>query len=172
MKRVILIVALLVFALGMEGCATKEKQEGGGPTPGAKAPAAKAQQIKPVLVSEEKQRPEYVVVGVRDPFEVYEISKLEESAGKDKLADPLQRITLSQVELVGVILGKDPKALVQDNSKMGYVIKEGTLIGENSGIVTDISLRGVTIKQHFKDYMGRVNTREVVLSLRKEEGEK
>lgn len=170
MKRVILIVALLLFALGMNGCPTKAKQEGAGAKPGLPAEAKKAQQIKPVLVSEEKQRPEYVVVGVRDPFQAYEISKPEEVGATG--TDPLQRISLSQVELVGVILGKEPKALVQDNSKMGYIIKEGTLIGENSGIVTDISKNGVTIKQHFKDYMGRVNTREVVLSLRKEEGER
>ncbi|MCK7509136.1 MAG: hypothetical protein MZV70_37265 [Desulfobacterales bacterium] len=40
---------------------------------------------------------------------------------------------------------------------MGYIITEGTLIGENNGIVTRVAKDGVTIKQHFKDYMGRVN---------------
>jgi Tfp pilus assembly protein PilP len=53
---------------------------------------------------------------------------------------------------------------------MGYIIKVGTLIGENSGIVTKIEQDSVIVKQHFKDYMGRVNTREVILSLRKQEG--
>jgi Tfp pilus assembly protein PilP len=55
---------------------------------------------------------------------------------------------------------------------MGFIITEGTLIGENNGIVTQVSKDGVTIKQHFKDYMGRVTTREVVLALKKEEGVK
>jgi Tfp pilus assembly protein PilP len=84
----------------------------------------------------------------------------------------LQNVTLGQISLVGVVLDKDPKALVQDASNMGYIVKEGMQIGENSGIVTKINSNGVTIKQQFKDYMGKVNTREVVLTLKKEEGEK
>ena len=86
--------------------------------------------------------------------------------------DTLQRLSISQVYLVGVILTKQNRALIQDSSGMGYIITEGTLIGENSGIVTKIAKDGITIKQHFKDYMGRVTTREVVLALKKEEGVK
>jgi len=73
---------------------------------------------------------------------------------------------------VGVILGKQSKALIQDTSGMGYIVGEGMLIGENNGVVTKITKDSVTVKQHFKDYMGRVTTREVVLALRKEEGGK
>jgi len=123
-----------------------------------------------VMVTEEKPKTEYTVTGTRDPFQPYMIAKPEDMSGQG--VDPLQRLMLSQVELVGVIMGKEPKALIQDTANMGYIIKVGTLIGENSGIVTNISAGGVTIKQHFKDYMGRVNTREIVLSLRKGEGER
>jgi Tfp pilus assembly protein PilP len=172
MKRQIGIIVLMVFLLGMLGCPAKTKEETATKIPEAPKQTTKAQQIKPVLVSEEKQRPEYVVMGVRDPFQSYEISKPEETKGKEKIIDPLQKIALSQVELVGIIVGKEPRALVQDNSGLGYIVKEGTRIGENSGIVTSITPNDVTIKQHFKDYMGRVNTREVVFSLRKEEGER
>jgi len=172
MNRMTAIIALLVSVLVLSGCPSKTGDKtAGSSAAAAKAPAKTIQQIKPVLVTEEKPKPEYTVSGTRDPFQPYMIAKPEEMGGEKGL-DPLQRLMLSQVELVGVVMGKDPKALIQDTANMGYIIKEGTLIGENSGIVTDIQPTKVTIKQHFKDYMGRVNTREIVLSLRKGEGER
>jgi len=129
----------------------------------------KAEVVKPVLVQEEAKRPEYQIIGVRDPFQPFAgINPGEASTGPDAL----QRISISQVYLVGIIQSKKNRALIQDSSGMGFIITEGTLIGENNGIVTSISKDGVTIKQHFKDYMGRVTTREVVLALKKEEGVK
>jgi len=171
MNRMTAIIVLLVCVLGLAGCPSKTEDKAAGTSPTVKAPAKAIQQIKPVLVTEEKPKPEYTVIGTRDPFQQYMIAKPEEM-GVEKGIDPLQRLMLSQVELVGVIMGREPKALIQDTANMGYIIKVGTLIGENSGIVTDIQATGVTIKQHFKDYMGRVNTREIVLSLRKGEGER
>lgn len=170
MNRMTAIIVLLVCVLGLAGCPSKTDEKAAGPAPDAVAPAKETQQIKPVMVTEEKPKTEYTVTGTRDPFQPYMIAKPEDMSGQG--VDPLQRLMLSQVELVGVIMGKEPKALIQDTANMGYIIKVGTLIGENSGIVTNISAGGVTIKQHFKDYMGRVNTREIVLSLRKGEGER
>ena len=143
-----------------------------GSTPHAAA-KKKAELVKPILVPEEENKSEYQVIGIRDPFQAFEgINPGGRGPGSTKGPDALQQLSLSQVYLVGVILSKENRALIQDSSGMGYIITEGTLIGENNGIVTKIEKEGVTIKQHFKDYMGRVTTREVVLSLRKEEGEK
>ncbi len=133
----------------------------------------KAEMVKPVLVQEEEKKPEYQVTGVRDPFQPFQgITPGEAGPGGSMGPDTLQRLSISQVYLVGVILTKQNRALIQDSSGIGYIITEGTLIGENSGIVTKIAKDGITIKQHFKDYMGRVTTREVVLALKKEEGVK
>ena len=170
-KYISLIMILLL--VGMVSCSGGSKSPAPAPTPVKTAAAPKKEKVKPVLVQEEKQKPAYTVTGERDPFLPYELATPADMTGGDpkKITDPLQKLTLSQVELVGIILGKENRALIQESSGMGHIITEGTLIGENSGIVTKISLGRVTIKQHFKDYMGRVNTREVVLSLRKEEGE-
>jgi type IV pilus assembly protein PilP len=134
----------------------------------------KAEKVQPTVVQEEVKKPEYQVVGIRDPFQPFSGNTPGESGSSGDLSkiDPLQRLSLSQVYLVGIITGKKNKALIQESSGMGYIISEGALIGENNGIVTQIAKDTVTIKQHFKDYMGRVNTREVVLSLKKEEGVK
>ncbi|MBN2297554.1 MAG: pilus assembly protein PilP [Deltaproteobacteria bacterium] len=166
-------LAIILSLICLCSCSGGEKSPAPAPTQPKVSAAEKKEKVKPVLVQEEKKKPEYVVAGTRDPFQTFELATPVNMAEIDpsKITDPLQKITLSQIELVGIILGQENRALVQESSGMGYIITQGTLIGENSGIVTKISLKGVTIKQHFKDYMGRVNTREVVLSLRKEEGE-
>jgi len=176
MIKIIKYTITLLFIAGLFSCSDGNKST---PTPlpvKSKAETKVKTKVKvtPVLAQEEEKRPEYVVSGVRDPFQPYEVS-IPEGLNRDNDSavplDPMQRLMLSQIELVGIIVGEENRAVVQESSGMGYLLSEGTLIGENSGIVTKISLTGVTIKQHFKDYMGHINTREVVLSLRKEEGE-
>jgi Tfp pilus assembly protein PilP len=169
MNKDILIALLIGITLIFSGCSGKKDATSTDSMLAAKAKGV--QKLKPVITQVVEQKKEYIVQGVRDPFQAYELIKLEDLS-KMTAAYILQNITLGQVSLVGVILDKDPKALVQDASNTGYIVKEGMQIGENSGIVTKINSNGVTIKQHFKDYMGKVNTREVVLTLKKEEGEK
>jgi Tfp pilus assembly protein PilP len=163
-----LIAAIIILSVSVAGCSgagTDSKASPSKPLP--KAAAAK-QAIQPVMAPVEQKKPEYQVSGIRDPFLSFEKPMTKEDLKTIK--DPLQKISLSQIVIVGVIMGKDRRALIQESSGMGFIIQEGTLVGENQGIVTAIKADGVTIKQHFKDYMGRVNTREIVLSLKKEEG--
>lgn len=163
---------IVILSMCVVACSGEEQQS----APAQKSPTvntavAKQEKVKPVLVPEEQKKPQYQITGIRDPFQPFARSTQGElSEEKSSITDPLQKLTLSQIELVGVILGKEKRALIEESSGMGFIIKEGTLIGENSGIVTSILKEGVTVKQHFKDYMGRVNTREVILSLRKQEG--
>jgi Tfp pilus assembly protein PilP len=177
MKRSLSFLLTVSLILSMASCT------GGSGTPSRKNPklahpADKAESVKPVQAAdqvEEPKIPEYQVTGVRDPFQPFagirpEGSSITGEIGKG--VDPLQKISIAQLYLVGVIMGKQKKALLQDTSGMGYIVNEGTLIGENNGVVTTITKDSVTVKQHFKDYMGRVSTREVVLGLRKEEGVK
>jgi Tfp pilus assembly protein PilP len=160
-----LVIILSVSVVGCSGGGTDSKSAANKAVP--KAAVAKPT-IQPVMTPVEQKKPEYLVTGLRDPFLSFEKPMTKEDLKTAK--DPLQKLSLSQIYIVGVIMGKDRRALIQESSGMGFIIKEGTLVGENQGIVTAIRPAGVTIKQHFKDYMGRVNTREVVLSLKKEEG--
>jgi Tfp pilus assembly protein PilP len=170
MNRDILIAVLIGIVLAFSGCSGKKDTTSADNLLSARPKIV--QNLKPVVTQAQEPKTEYTVQGVRDPFQPYEIIKLDDMSKKMTAADILQNITLGQITLVGVILDKDPKALVQDAGNTGYIIKEGMHIGENSGIVTKINSDGVTVTQHFKDYMGKVNTREVVLTLKKEEGEK
>jgi Tfp pilus assembly protein PilP len=170
-----IIYSLLIICLFAMPCSCSGGKKA-APTEAQKPAAAKkAEMVKPVLAqAEEQKKPEYQVIGVRDPFQPFAgINPLETGTGGfGKGIDALQRLSLAQVYLVGVILGKQNRALIQDTSGMGYIVTEGTLVGENNGIVTRITKDTVSVKQHFKDYMGRVSTREIVLALRKEEGVK
>lgn len=169
--RKYLYILIIVLSVGVAACSGKEdRAQQTAQVPSPSLPAEKQEKVTPVLAQEEQQKPAYQVTGLRDPFQPFESSLTPEEEAKRNITDPLQKLSLSQVGIVGVIMGKEKRALIQESSGMGYIVKEGTLVGENSGIVTGITPDGVTIKQHFKDYMGRVNTREVVLSLKKEEG--
>jgi len=171
MKRFIYLIFIGIVVAGLAACSDGNKKAVTY-TPKTFAKAKKVESSKPV-VSEENKMPEYVIKGERDPFKLFTIGTTPEIAeGKEQYLSPLQKLTLSQIRLVGIIWGSKKSALIQDFSGIGYIVKEGMFVGENSGIVTRISPNGITIKQHFKDYRGRVNTREAVLSLRKEEGEK
>ncbi|MCD6571605.1 MAG: pilus assembly protein PilP [Deltaproteobacteria bacterium] len=174
MNRFVYFIFIGIILIGLIGCSGDDKKTAADTSLGS-VKTKKVDSPKPVAVSEEKKRPEYVIKGKRDPFQPFEIGvpvKIAGDKGKREDLSPLQKLTLSQIKLVGTIWGDKKSALIQDSSGMGYIIKEGMFLGENSGIVTRISPDGITIKQHFKDYRGRVNTREVVLRLRKEEGER
>ncbi len=164
-----LSVLIIIISVGVTACSGGSKQADQNAPGSLPKAAVQKEKVKPVIVPEEIKKPAYQIAGIRDPYQPYMTVRPEDEARKN-ITDPLQKLSLSQVGLVGVILGKDKRALIQESSGMGYIVREGTLVGENSGIVTGISTDGVTIKQHFKDYMGRVNTHEVVLSLKKEEG--
>lgn len=176
MRRYISSLLITLLAVGLISCKDRAlSAPQTSPIPAVKQPKVPESPAPEAVNGEEPQKAEYQVIGVRDPFQPFAgINPAESMAGgyPGKGPDPLQKLALSQVYLVGVIIGKQNKALLQDTSGMGYIVSEGMLIGENNGVITKITKDAVTVKQHFKDYMGRVTTREVVLALRKEEGVK
>ena len=85
---------------------------------------------------------------------------------------PLEKIGLGQLKLVGVILARSGnKALVQEASGKGYIIKKGTYIGLNSGQVVEIQKDNVIIEEEVEDVLGKVTTRKTELRLPKPPGE-
>ena len=85
---------------------------------------------------------------------------------------PLERIDLAQLKLVGIILaGSGNRAMVEDASGKGYVIKKGTYIGTNAGKVVKIQKEIVTVAEEFEDVFGKVKTRNRELKLPKPPGE-
>lgn len=85
---------------------------------------------------------------------------------------PLERIDLSQLRLVGIILAASGnRALVEESSGKGYVIKQGTYIGTNSGKVVKIKKETVIIEEEYEDVYGKIATRKREIKLPKPPGE-
>jgi len=85
---------------------------------------------------------------------------------------PLERIDISQLKLVGIILASSGnRALVEESTGKGYVIKKGTYIGTNSGQVVKIQKEAVIVEEEFEDVSGKIATRQREIKLPKPPGE-
>lgn len=85
---------------------------------------------------------------------------------------PLERISLSQLKLVAIIRAQSGnRALVEDNSGKGFIIKKGTYIGLNSGVVRQINLKSVIVEEELENLMGEFVLQNTEIKLQKQAGE-
>ncbi len=117
-------------------------------------------------------RPRYSALGKRDPFRPmgFGISAAKVPAHcREENLSPLQQVNLSQLKLVGIVWKIDePKAMVEDSSGLGYVIKLGTPIGDckYDGKVKAIRPSEIVIEEKFRDpIFGTSKIREVNMKL-------
>ena len=118
----------------------------------------------------------YDPIGKTDPFEPLFKEKpvpVKKKERKKRIPrTPLERIDLSQLKLVAIILSPSGNmALVEEASGKGYVIKKGTYIGTNAGKVVQIKKEQVIVEEEFEDVFGKVNTRQRDIKLPKPPGE-
>jgi Tfp pilus assembly protein PilP len=108
--------------------------------------------------------------GKTDPFNSF--LSIEETIEKQrkKPRTYLETLDLSQLDLIATILnGKGNWAMVRDAKGLGHVIRKGTLIGTNEGVVREIREGEVVIEEKHRDFMGKVTTKEVVKKLPSEQ---
>ncbi|MGD9182790.1 MAG: pilus assembly protein PilP [Desulfobacterales bacterium] len=121
--------------------------------------------------------PLYDPKGKIDPFEPLfrEKPKLALKKKKQKKRTPrtpLERIDISQLKLVAIVLASSGnRALVEESSGKGYVVKKGTYMGTNSGKVVKIEKDKVIVAEEFEDYRGNVTLRNREIKLPKPPGE-
>ncbi len=85
---------------------------------------------------------------------------------------PLERIGLDQLKLVATIRAPSGnRALVEDSSGKGYIIKNGTYIGLNSGIVTQINAASVIVEEEIENFLGEQILQNTEIKLQKPAGE-
>lgn len=122
----------------------------------------------------------YDPIGKVDPFapifrdQNVTVSNKTKKESKEKRVPltPLEKISLGQLKLVGIMLAPSgDKALVQEASGKGYVITEGTYIGTKSGRVVDILLDKIVIEEKVEDYLGNLNLRTTEMKLQKAPGD-
>ena len=116
--------------------------------------------------------------GKLDPFEpLFKKERVSLAVGKKKIKrrkplTPLDRVSLSQLTLVGIIQAPSGnRALVQETTGKGYVIKKGTYIGTNSGKIVQILKDRIIIEEESEDIYGKVSLIKKPIKLQKPPGE-
>jgi len=140
-----------------------------GLTLGAMAHAAAAAPAHPpvtrsaVATAPADDETAYVSEGRRDPFRPPRVNQML-TGGAERT--PLQRYELGQLRLVAVIYDtRDPRAVVEDEGGLGYIIQVGTKIGANDGIVRGIERGRVLVEEESVDFFGERRASEVVLEM-------
>jgi Tfp pilus assembly protein PilP len=117
----------------------------------------------------------YDPTGKPDPFKSFILAAAaqEETAPKvvRRQLTPLQKMPLSEIEagLKAIIWGQlGSKALVEDATGKGYVVQEGTYVGQHDGIVKKIYEDRIIVEEYRRDpAKDRLEPNEVVLKLKK-----
>jgi len=85
---------------------------------------------------------------------------------------PLEMIDLGQLKLVAVIAAPTGnRALVEEATGKGYILRTGTFVGLNSGKVVDISLEKILVEEEFEDVYGKTILQKKEITLPKPPGE-
>jgi len=118
--------------------------------------------------------------GKLDPFEIPFKKETPELPAEKPQPDepdrirqtPLEKIDLSQLTLVGVIkFTASYKAIIEEESGKGYMVKVGTYVGTNYGQVTEIQKDRIIIQEKVKDILGKYKPQKSQLKLQKPRGE-
>ncbi len=141
-----------------------------------KQPAAPGAGQATVASASLKVQPTYNPKGKVNPFEpLFRERQAVASKSKRKKRiprTPLEKIDLSQLKLVGIVLASSGnKALVEESNGKGYVIRKGTYIGTNAGKVIEIETNKVIVAEEYEDVVGNVTLRNKELTLPKPPGE-
>jgi type IV pilus assembly protein PilP len=116
---------------------------------------------------EEERDYVYDPTGKRDPVQPFIATQTPVTPAGEKIpVTPLQQYDLSQLKLVAILVGKgEGKAMVEDAEGKGYIVEKGIYVGRNFGKVKAVMKDRVVIEERYKDYMGEVKTKEIILQL-------
>ena len=109
----------------------------------------------------------YDVRGKRDPFR--SVFWVVETAHAPR--GPLEQYELGQLAVAAIVWETDrPRALIQDPSGSAYVVKEGSKVGKNEGLVIHIGDNLVLVKETYIDFAGEQSTQDVEMRIRTSQG--
>jgi len=123
---------------------------------------------------------EYNPMGKIDPFQPLfrikaerEVTAQKEVKKKRLPLTPLQKLSLGQLKVVGIIQSPaGDKALVEDSAGKGFIVTRGTYIGQNFGQVKEILKDRVIVEEEVEDILsGKMKLKKTELRLQKEAGD-
>jgi type IV pilus assembly protein PilP len=111
-----------------------------------------------------------------DPFKPRKLAAPREGAGGgiapdlNRRKEPLESFPLEQLKMVGTLTqGKDTYALVRADKTL-YRVKRGNYMGQNFGLITDVTDNEIKLKEIVQDSAGDWTERQSVLPLLEEVG--
>jgi len=167
MKRVLIPVALLLLA----GCNSDNEDLKSFVRESDKRVPPK---IEPLPAVKPFEPFTYEGFDLPDPFKP---RKLTAPKGGGALApdlnrrkEPLEAFPLEQLKMVGTLsMGKDMYAIVRADKTL-YRVKKGNYMGQNFGLITDVSDNEIKLKEIVQDSAGDWAERQSVLPLLEEAG--
>jgi Tfp pilus assembly protein PilP len=104
----------------------------------------------------------------RDPFRPPTMRTKVNTRARENLS-PLERFDLAQLKVVGIVWDiKEPRAMVEDSTGLGYVVKVGTPIGNNDGTVKAIRRNQIVVEESSDDIYGTRKKHDVSMNLQGE----
>ena len=170
-KRTLIYIFVASIALSAWGCDQLPfGKKTDSPKPVPKPPPAATPQkdtSTPPPAAEEEREYVYDPSGKRDPFQPFIATQTPITPEGEKIPiTPLQQYDLSQLQLVAIMVGKgEGRAMVEDAEGKGYIVEKGVYVGRNFGKVKAVMQDRLVIEERYKDYMGQVKTKEIVLQL-------
>jgi len=111
-----------------------------------------------------------------DPFKPRKLTAPREGAGGgvapdlNRRKEPLESFPLEQLKMVGTLTqGNDTYALVRADKTL-YRVKKGNYMGQNFGLITDVTDSEIKLKEIVQDSAGDWTERQSVLPLLEEAG--
>ena len=111
-----------------------------------------------------------------DPFQPRKLAPPKEGAGGgiapdlNRRKEPLEAFPLEQLKMVGTLSqGKDTYALVRADKTL-YRVKRGNYMGQNFGLITQVTETEIKLKEIVQDSAGDWAERQSVLPLLEETG--
>jgi type IV pilus assembly protein PilP len=154
--------------------------------PGSVAPAPEVPSDLPQAApptptaSAEPGRTAYNPLGKLDPFQplfkeappAAQDKALEKPKEPERPRTPLEKIDLAQLTLKAVVFAEGGnRALVEEATGKGFIIRLGTSIGWNRGTVVDIQKEAVIIEEAVENAFGEKVVQKRELKLQKPPGE-
>jgi type IV pilus assembly protein PilP len=111
-----------------------------------------------------------------DPFKPRKLSPPKEGGGGglapdlNRRKEPLEAFPLEQLKMVGTLqMGNDMFAIVRADKTL-YRVKKGNYMGQNFGLITDVTESEIKLKEIVQDSAGDWAERQSVLPLLEEAG--
>ena len=116
--------------------------------------------------------------GKLDPFEplfqekAVAVAKPRKKRKTRKRITPIEKLDLSQLQLVGVIRSlSGNRALVEDATGKGYVVTKGTYIGTRYGKIVEILADRIIVAEEVENVYGKISVQKRPLIIQKPPGE-